>query len=113
MKSRMSRTTGVRSMAKKSSKKKISRKCCSNLVFFTCKINVGIRIANIFIWKYQRLLKSNVHISFLKLVVMVKNVKKIIRIVIKKIIYKNICRLGKFSWRKNTCKVNLRIRLRI
>jgi hypothetical protein len=75
-------------------------------VFFTCRTFVGKKIVLHFIWKYRKLLKSNVHISFLKLVVSVINVKRIILRSTRKIIWKSIRKLGEFRWKNKLCKVN-------
>jgi len=82
-------------------------------VFFICKTNVGIRIVHIFIWKYRKLLKSNVHISFLKNVVSAINVKKIILKLIRRIIWKNILKLGEFRRKNKRWKINSLLKLRI
>jgi len=82
-------------------------------VFFICKTNVGIRIVHIFIWKYRKLLKSNVHISFLKNVVSAINVKKIILKLIRRIIWKNILKLGEFRRKNKWWKINSPLKLSI
>jgi len=113
----MNRTMTERSMVKMSwmnwqnSNRKCSRKY--SRVFFICETNVGIRIVHIFIWKYRKWLKSNVHISFLKLVVSAINVKKIILTFIRRIIWKNILKLGEFRRKKKWWKINSPLKLSI
>lgn len=113
----MNRTMTERSMVKMSrmnwqnSNRKCSRKY--SRVFFICKTNVGIRIVHIFIWKYRKLLKSNVHISFLKNVVSAINVKKIILNFIRRIIWKNILKLGEFRRKNKWWKINSALKLSI